>query len=128
MVWSVGCHDESQIVELSFSGKVSGSELKEAAAARIDFGRENGTQKYLIDATDMLAPKSAILDVLEIPTKVYSDQRMDRASRIAVIRPLDPDSHWITEFYENASVMRGWLVEIFADRRKAIAWLQSSNR
>jgi hypothetical protein len=128
MVWRVDYHDDSQIVELSFSGKVGGSELKEAAAARINFGKEKGAQDYLIDATEMLAPKSTILDVLEIPIKVYSDQRMDRTSNIAVIRPVDLESHWVTEFYENASVMRGWSVQIFSDRKAAIDWLQSLNR
>ena len=128
MVWKLNYQDDSQIVELRFSGKVSGSELKEAAASRIEFGRDKDAQKYLIDAADMVALKSTILDVLEIPTNVYSDQQMDRASSIAVVRPIDPDSQWITEFYENASVMRGWTVKIFSTRENAIAWMQEDER
>ncbi|MGI9272807.1 MAG: hypothetical protein ACR2QT_13605 [Woeseiaceae bacterium] len=128
MVWKIDYQEDSQIVELSFSGRISGAELKEAAAARIEFGNDKGIRKYLIDATEMLAPKSTIFDVLEIPAKVYSDKLMDRSSNIAVVQPTDPDSQWIAEFYGNASVMRGWKSEIFSDRESAIAWLQALDR
>ena len=126
MVWDVQYHDDSQIIELTFSGKTTGPELKEAAASRIQLAKEMGARKNLINTFEMQAPKSTILDVLEIPVKVYSEKRMDRTSSIAVVRPSDEDSHWITQFYENASVMRGWIVQIFSNRDDAIDWLQSS--
>lgn len=126
MAWDVQYHDDSQVVELSFSGKTTGPELKEAAASRIQFAKEKDARRNLINALDMQAPKSTILDVLEIPVKVYSENRMDRTSRIAVVRPTDEESHWITDFYENASVMRGWEVQTFSNRDDAMHWLQSS--
>lgn len=128
MAWTIDYLEDSQIVELRFSGLINGPELKEAAAARIAFGQEKGVHKYLIDAAEMLAPKSTILDVLEIPAKVYAEKRMDRASSMAVVKPTDPESHWIAEFYSNASVMRGWIAEVFSERASAVTWLQDLGR
>ena len=125
-MWNVTYHEDTQTVVLALSGKVTGAELKAAAVARIDFGRKKGTRLYIIDASDMLAPKSTILDVLEIPTTLYFNKRMDRTSRIAVIEPRDLASRWITTFYENSSVMRGWTVQIFADHDSAASWLAST--
>lgn len=128
MVWTIDYLGDSQIVELRFSGRTSGPELKEAAASRIVFGQEKGAHKYLIDAAEMLAPKSTILDVLEIPATIYANKQMDRSSSIAVVKPTDPESHWIAQFYSNASVMRGWIVKVFSDRASAIAWLQGADQ
>ena len=125
LAWSIEFDDTRQLVELSFEGPVSGPELLQAAAARIDFGRAKGAARYLIDAAAMLASPSVVIDVLEIPSKVYFEKKMDRAHRIAVVEPLDPDSRWISEFYENASFNRGWQVRSFADRGGAVAWLLS---
>ena len=123
MAWQVDFDADLKIVELSFAGNVTGPELVEAAAARIEFGGDNGTEKYLIDAEKMLAPKSTIMDVLEIPEKLYFDKGMKRTSCIAVVAPSDPNSHWISEFYENASVLRGWRVRTFDNREAAKLWL-----
>ena len=128
MVWSIDYQDDFQIVELRFSGETSGTELKKAAAARIEFGREKAASRFLINAADLVAQRSEILDVLDIPTKLYAEKGMDRSSKIAVVQPADPESQWISEFYENASVMRGWTVDVFADRAAAVAWLQSFDR
>lgn len=124
MAWTIEYQPDSRIVEVRFSGAVSGPELKEAAVARIEFGKQKSAHRFLVDAAEMRASKSTILDVLEIPAKVYADSRMDRASNIAVIQPKDPESQWIAEFYENASVVRGWSVDVFSNRISATAWLQ----
>jgi len=125
-VWNLSYLEATQIVVLCLSEKVTGAELKAAAAARIDFGRGKGARLYIIDASDLRAPKSTILDVLEIPSALYFNKHMDRASRIAVIQPSDPDSRWISEFYENSSLMRGWTVQVFSDRDSATDWLLST--
>ena len=125
-MWNLSYLEATQIVVLCLSEKVTGAELKAAAAARIDFGRENGARLYIIDASDLRAPKSTILDVLEIPSALYFNKRMDRASRIAVIQPSDPASRWIADFYENSSLMRGWIVQVFSDRDSATDWLLST--
>ncbi len=123
MVWKVAYRDDLQIVELTLSGKVTGPELLEAAASRIDLGREKGVTNYLIDGTDLIPSRSTTLELLEIPDKIYFEKGMERTSRIAAVVPREPESHWIADFYENASVNRGWRVKWFLNRNEAIGWL-----
>lgn len=123
MAWTIDYQADSRVVELRFVGRTSGADLQEAAASRIEFGRHKWAQKYLVDAAEIQTPKSVIVDVLEILSKYYVDSHMDITSRIAIIQPKDAESRWVAKFYENASVMRGWSVDIFPDRRSAVAWL-----
>lgn len=123
MVWQVDLDEDSQVVVLSFDGVVTGPELQEAAAARIEFGKEVGADMFIIDALNMIAPKSTIMDVLDIPKEVYVEKEMERSSLIAVIRPQNPASAWIAEFYENASILRGWRVRTFDNHKSALFWL-----
>jgi len=123
MVWQVDFDEDSRVVVSSFNGVVTGPELLEAAAARIKFGKEVGADMFIIDALKMIAPKSTIMDVLDIPKEVYVDEEMERTSLIAVIRPQDPASAWIAEFYENASILRGWRIRSFDDHKSALFWL-----
>lgn len=124
MVWQVDLDNDAQVVVLTFNGLVTGPELQEAAEARIEFGKQYGIDKYIIDAAEMIAPQSTIIDVLDIPNEVYEKKEMRRNSLIAVIRPRNPASAWIAEFYENASVLRGWRVRTVADYAAAVHWLQ----
>lgn len=125
MVWQVELDEKSQVVVLNFDGVVTGPELIEAAEARIALGKETGVDSYIIDAADMVAPKSAIMDVLDIPKEVYEDNNMSRHSLLAVVKPTNPGSVWIAEFFENASILRGWRVKSFDDRDAALYWLQN---
>lgn len=123
--WQFEYLDDLQLVELTVTGRASGPELQRAAAERIEFGRQHRAHKFIINAAGMLAPKSLTLDVYDIPATLYADKKMDRATRIAVVVPRDPDSRWISKFYEDASVNRGWIVQSFADRDSALDWLNS---
>ena len=125
MVWKIDLDEDAQVVVVSFDGAVTGAELQEAAVARIAFGKEVGVDMFIIDAEKMIAPKSTIMDVLDLPKEVYDENDMARSSLIAVVRPLNPASVWIAEFYENASILRGWRVRTFDDRKAALFWLQN---
>jgi len=126
MPWSLQHIENLQIVELTISGHVSGDELKEAAAARIALGKERGVHKYIINARHIDAPESATPEVYDIPTRMYAEKKLSRASQIAVIAPLSSESMWVTGFYEDICVNRGWRVHTFLDRDLAIDWLQES--
>jgi hypothetical protein len=123
MVWQVDFDEDSQVVVLKFNGVVTGPELLEAAAARIELGKKVGTDMFIIDALKMIAPKSTIMDVLDILKEVFVEKKMERTSLIAVIRPQNPTSAWIAEFYENASILRGWRVRTFDNHKSALFWL-----
>lgn len=125
MVWEVTLDEESQVVVIAFDGIVTGADLQEAAVARIAFGKEVSVDTFIIDARKMIAPKSTIMDVLDLPKEIYDQNEMARSSLIAVIRPRNPASVWIAEFYENASILRGWRVRSFDDWDAALFWLQN---
>jgi hypothetical protein len=125
MVWEVKLNEHEQVVVTSFNGLVKGQDLIEAAQARIEFGKQVGIEQFIIDASEMIAPKSAIMDVLDIPKEVYDENAMARTSLIAVVRPSNPSSEWIAEFFENASILHGWRVKTFDDSDAALYWLQN---
>jgi len=126
MSWDLRLVDGLQIVRLTITGTVSGQELVDAASARIDFGNDHKATQFIIDASDMDAPRSTTTAVHNIPTRVYPTKSFARFSQIAVIRPIRPESGWIAQFYEDICVNRGWRVRTFDNYDEAIAWLQRS--
>lgn len=124
MPWNLEYSERLQIVELTINGRVTGNELKEAAAARIALGLELGVGKYIINARHIDAPESTTPAVYEIPTRTYPEKNLPRDSQIAVIAPISREAMWITGFYEDICVNRGWRVRTFLDRDRAIEWLQ----
>ena len=61
MIWNVEYNEELGIVELRLDGRLSGAELQESAASRIALGQEHGVTKFLIDARDLIAPRSTTI-------------------------------------------------------------------
>lgn len=123
MPWNLEYHEDVQIIELHISGRANGDELKEAAAARIVFGKEKAVEKYIINVIHLEAPRSTSTAVYEIPTRLYDDEGLSRNSMIAVIAPMDAKSMWAANFFEDLCVNRGWRVETFLDRDRAVDWL-----
>ena len=123
MPWKLEYHEDSQIVELHIDGRANGDELREAATARIAFGKEKGVERYIINVRHLKAPRSATPAVYEIPTRLYEEEGLSRSSVIAVIAPMDAQSMWAANFFEDICVNRGWRVETFLDRDRAIDWL-----
>ena len=123
MPWKLEYHEQSQSVELHISGRANGDELREAAAARIANGKEKGVERYIINARHLAAPRSATAAMHDIPTRLYDKERLSRSSTIAVIAPMDAQSMWAVNFFEDTCVNRGWQVESFLDRDRAIDWL-----
>jgi hypothetical protein len=124
LVWEIHFHEDLAVVETEFDGVVSGDEMLEAAQARIAAGKRHKTHLFIIDAKKMIAPRSATVEVYEIPTKIYPKTLAERASRIAVVAPDDPDSVWVANFFEDVCINRGWQTRVFRDKPTAIAWLQ----
>ena len=123
MAWTVEYDEELDIVELKLAGKLSGAELQESAASRIALGQEHDVTKFVIDATDLLAPRSTTMSIYEITAKTYAKSNQRRDTRIAVIVPTAPESEWIIQFYEDLCINRGWRVCMCDDRVAALAWL-----
>lgn len=123
MIWNVEYNEELGIVELRLDGRLSGAELQESAASRIALGQEHGVTKFLIDARELIAPRSATMSIYDIAANTYAKSNQRRDTRIAVIVPTAPGSEWIVQFYEDLCVNRGWRVHMSDDRVSALAWL-----
>lgn len=123
MDWRVEYLGNYHIVELHMIGMITGPDLMASVADRIALGRETGVSNFIVNSEKLLAHQAAVTDVLDLPIVKYREEDMDRSSRMAVLRPLDPDSAWLADFYETVCVNRGWNAHICADRESAIRWL-----
>ena len=119
-------HDAAQdIVEVKFTGPVSGADLKQATTECIAIQKSAGAMQFLIDA-DESELKASTLDIYDIPGKQYWDQNLDRRTRIAVILPGAPRTRKAALFYEAACRNRGWNAQVLPDRDSAIDWLKGT--
>jgi len=124
MSWTLEYSDDLQIVVLTYLGKVTGAEIKEAAAGRIKMGKQKGTAKFLIDARKVESDGSATLDIYDVPKKIFPEENVQRTNRIAILEPESSTSREMVEFFKNVCANRGWLVMTFQDRESAVQWLQ----
>jgi len=128
MTWTVEYSDELGIVILAYTGRVTGREIQEAAAARIDMGKRESVTEFLIDTKRVEADESATFDIYDIPNKMYNEKHVPHESNLAIVEPDSEKSKELARFFETACLNRGWAAKIFKDRDSAIAWLQQIAR
>lgn len=124
MAWTVDFESNLQIVVLTYLGKVTGEEVQEAAAARIDMGREKGVTKFLIDAKKLDADRFVTSSVYDIPTRLYPEKDFQKTNYIAILSPELETSKEMVKFFENVCRNRGWQVKMFPHYEIAMEWLR----
>ncbi len=124
--WKVEYNSKLRIINLVFSGDVSGSDIREATTRTISLTHEHGINEILIDLAHMeqTGTVTEIYDLLE----QYNEEDLNHASRLAIVVPILPDLEGVVQFYENVCVNRGWRVQSFLNRREAIRWLTRNTR
>ena len=125
MSWSYSFNPESQITELVYRGSTTARDLQESTTELIDKEKTDGWNRFLVDATAMELD-ATLHDVYDLPARQYPAQGADRAARLAVLLPTSYFEREAAEFYRDACQNRGLLVETFADRAAAMAWLQDT--
>ncbi|MCH9693570.1 MAG: hypothetical protein K0U72_03595 [Gammaproteobacteria bacterium] len=123
MEWRVEYLEDYHVVELFMSGLLTGPDLMASVSDRMALGKQKGVTNFIINAKDLTAQRSAVTDVLKLPTQKYVDEKMGRDTKLAVLAPTDPDYTWLGEFYETVCVNRGWQAQICRDHDSAIHWL-----
>lgn len=113
------------IVEVKYTGLVSGADLKQATTECIAIQKRTGATRFLVDM-DESELKASTLDIHDVPENQYWDQNLDRRSRIAVILPKAPGTRKAADFYEAACRNRGWNAHVLPDRQSAIDWLEGT--
>jgi len=122
MPWNLQYDQPTQIIEITYIGQVTISELREAVSSRVAMQQKTGSTRILADASGVDKAPS-LVDVFDLPTKLFPEKGSNRQTKIALILPLIKEPKEIAEFLETASVNRGWLMKVFEKRHSAIAWL-----
>jgi hypothetical protein len=122
MSYTINHNASLGVIELTYSGRITGTDLREATSKCISLGRQTGTTKFLVDEVGMDLAVS-ILDLYDLPNKQYEDEEANRQGRVAIILPTSKEARDAVQFYVTACQNRGWFVRVFSERLSAINWL-----
>ena len=122
MSWKIKYNEDTHIIEITYSGNVTGLDLKEAALKRIAIQEETGATMVLADASQSEGAPTT-MDLFDLPDKIYQDHKARRDTRIAFILPDGKESKELAHFFKTAAKNRGWHIELFEDRDSAFSWL-----
>jgi len=121
MTWKLEYNSKLRIIELVYSGDVSGSDMRDSTSRAISLSQEHAITDFLVDASKQ-EQAGTVTDIHELPQQ-YVEDGADHQSRVAYVKPISPDLQQIAEFYETVCVNRGWHVQSFTNRHEAIGWL-----
>ena len=127
MTWSVKYDPVTKIAELTYTGRITREELIASVAERIRVQKQHGTILTLTDASQIEYLDVDILDIHDLPAKLYDSAEVNRATRLALLPPHPKDAREIARHYVNACLNRGWIVQTFEDRQNAIEWLMKND-
>jgi hypothetical protein len=123
MSYTINHNASLGVIELTYSGRITGTDLKEATSKCISLGKQTGTTKFLVDEVEMDLAAS-IVDLYDLPNKQYADEGANRQAHVAIILPTSKEARKAVKFYEIACQNSGWLVRVFPERQDAINWLK----
>jgi hypothetical protein len=113
---------ETGIVVITYSGRVTIAEVREATIAAIAIQQHRQTDRVLIDATVMTAWPS-LVDMWHL-IESYPQLQVPPRTRLAALRPSLPDNKDISGFFEVTCQNRAYNARAFHDRRDAEEWLR----
>jgi hypothetical protein len=122
MSWDVNLNEALKIIEIVYRGHITARDLQDSTSRAIALEKEKGVILFLIDATETEIAAS-LMDILSLPDRQYVEEKADPLGRVAVILPRSPRAQEAARFYEMASKNRGWTVEVFPTRDRALHWL-----
>jgi len=113
------------IIELTLTGSLTSTTLREATTKGVSLQKQTRTTRFLVDPNGAELGAS-ISDIYDLPAEQYPKENLDPRSQIAVILPASARAQEIARFYETVCRNRGWNARIFPDRQSAIEWLRSA--
>jgi SpoIIAA-like len=117
---------EKGIVIITYAGKVTIGEVKEATVKAIAIQKDKHTNRVLIDAADMTAAPS--ISEMWALVQSYPELEVPRQTRLAAIRPKVPDKADVTGFFEVVCQNRCYNAKGFSTREAAEEWVRSDRR
>ena len=121
MPWKAKYNDKHNFVELVYLGKVTPQELHQALVAAVSLSKENNTQLFLADCTEMEGGHS-VIDLYSL-ISLYDNIGLKLGMREALLMPSMQSPKADVEFYETACLNKGYNVRIFTDLDSAVKWL-----
>jgi hypothetical protein len=126
MPWEHRINSDLNMIEVSYTGKVTADDLHESTSIIIKLEKETGIHKILTDTSEAISAVT-LSDLYDIPTKQYLEEAADREGHLAIILSKSPKEKEAAEFFQIVCRNGGWQVQTFADRQSAIDWLQSDH-
>ena len=111
------------IIVITYTGKVTIAEVREATVKAIAIQDEKQTNRVVIDAGDMTAGPS-VTDMWEL-VQSYPELEVPKLTRLAVVRPEAPDRKDLTGFFEVICQNRCYNAKGFHTREAAEYWVLS---
>ena len=124
MSWSVKYDQTTKIVEVIYSGTVTQEELKNSVIERLRIQNEYKSFFVLIDCSHVERNSGGILDVHDLPDKIYENEKINRRTCHALALSKYPNARKASFHYETVCINRGWRVKLFETREDAVGWLQ----
>lgn len=111
------------VIQVTYTGEVSGAELRSTAGKVLDLARETGIWHVLTDCSGMTkAPGS--LDLLNLMDAVH-DADLDDGFRQALLWPADEEARLGFDFWRTVEANQGLRARAFGHRDAALEWLES---
>jgi hypothetical protein len=126
MPWNLTHNRLLDIVEIEYTGIITGADIESAATQRITLMNKTKTNKTLIDTSSVKYFTGSILDIYNLPYKLYDLQCADRTMKIALICPSKHELHDLAEFYIKICSNRDWCSRLFGHRQGALDWLKTT--
>jgi hypothetical protein len=114
---------EKGIIVITYTGKVTIIEVREATVQAIALQKERQTDRVLIDARTMTAWPS-LAEMWEL-VESYPQIGAPRRTRLAAIRPEAPDDTDVSGFFEVVCQNRCYKAKAFDTSEAAQEWVQS---
>lgn len=126
MPWHVRVHSDPPIIELALSGRLTPTELTEAARETLVLARQQSAPRVLGDCSALEGGHS-VVDLYALAEWLAADSVGPRLREAVVIPDLSLVSDHV-RFWETACRNRGIEVQAFNDRASALQWLCEVSR
>jgi len=123
MAWKIEYNNKEEIIELEYSGIVSGEDLKNAFTSAVDYIYEYKTVLVLADCTGMKAGHT-LFDLLGLLGDFEGLDILRNVKEALLLSP-GQESRSNISFWETACLNRGFSVKIFEEKQEAINWLKT---
>lgn len=121
MPWKTIIPADLPIIETCYMGDLTRADLFDAARTTLALGKEHGRTLFLGDCTELTAGPS-VFDLYYLAREI-SLNNTSRTLKEAVILPNISAFLENLRFWETIGRNRGFMVQIFRERKTALEWL-----